>query len=178
MTRPDPAAVIRCVDGFVPGWLANHNSSVPIYYGTSGIGPCCSGPRVGVHCEPDGLAVNAWHPAVTGPLPIGPRGVGLVVPWGDPRPPLPGWLNDSDWEIRVIERVALGIDTVLAHLAGQVCPARHPHRPDRCLRPCGHTATPGWEWWEPHAAVGLVWADTAPAGPGPFVPARHQEPAP
>ncbi len=173
-----PAAVVRCVDGFVPGWIANHNSRVPIVYGLAGTRPRVHGPHVGVHCEPEGLAVNAWHPTVAGPLPIGPRGVGLVVPWGQPRPPLPGWLDDPDWEIRVIEGVALGIDAVLAHLAGTVCTAQHPHRSDRCLRPGGHHATPGWEWWESHAAVGLVWADPVPAAPGLFRPARHQEPAP
>jgi hypothetical protein len=177
VVRPDPAAVVRCVDGFVPGWLANANSPVPVAYGMGGTRPRHDGPHVGVHCEAVGLVVNAWHPAVTGPLPIGPRGLGLVIGWGVPRPPAPGWLDDPGWEIRVIEGVALGVDAVLAHSTGRVCGACHPGREDRCQRPAGHQATPGWEWWGQHAAVGTVWDDPMAAAPGPNVPARHREPA-
>jgi hypothetical protein len=174
VTSLDRGAAVRCVDAFVPGWLVSTGGSVPVLYGMAGTRPRHDGPHVGVHCEPDGLVVNAWHPTVSGPLPIGPRGLGVVVPWGTPPPPEPGWLDDPDWEMQVIEGVADAIDTVLAHQHGRVCGASHPGREDRCLRPEWHEATADCPWWGSHATVGLVWDNPDQSEHRPTTPARQE----
>jgi hypothetical protein len=142
--RPSWSAVLAAVDGFVPGWICSEGT-VPVRYGMSGARPVLrrDGAMVGVHCEPTGLVVNAWsprQPAVT-ILPVGPQGLGLVVPWGTPRPPEHGWWDDDLFQQRLTEGVAAAVDTIHAHLTGTACGASHPVRPDRCARPAGHGRT-------------------------------------
>lgn len=112
-----------------------------------------------VHAERDGLVVNAWSPSGV-ILPVGPRGIGAVVPWGQARPPAPWWWEQTMDSLSAV--LSCAKDLVEAHATGRVCQVVHPVRSERCMRPAGHDTGCSPTGFDLHAVPGITWQGAGP----------------